>query len=245
MDTIGKEFMEKTKYHHLDLSGQMKGMKEPSLELEYDTTKTLIHLPSPQEINVKDVPIKDAIESRVSVREYSKKSLQLIELSYLLWCTQGVKEVIPHSATLRTVPSAGARHCFETFLLVNNVDGLEPGLYRYIALEHVLIAMNEDTTLSDKITKACFNQMFIKTSAVTFMWTAVAYRMTWRYGERGYRYMHLDAGHICQNLYLSAESIACGVCAIGAFSDNDMNRLLNLDGIKQFVIYMATVGKNK
>ena len=83
----------------------------------------------------------------------------------------------------------------------------------------------------------------MQTSAVTFIWTAVAYRMKWRYGERGYRYIHIDAGHVCQNLYLSAESIGSGACAIAAFSDDDMNRLLNLDGEHQLVIYIATVGK--
>jgi SagB-type dehydrogenase family enzyme len=67
--------------------------------------------------------------------------------------------------------------------------------------------------------------------------------MKWRYGERGYRYLYLDAGHVCQNLYLAAESINCGVCAIAAFSDDDMNSLLKIDGVEQYVIYLATVGK--
>jgi SagB-type dehydrogenase family enzyme len=67
--------------------------------------------------------------------------------------------------------------------------------------------------------------------------------MKWRYGERGYRYMHLDAGHVCQNLYLSAESIDCGVCAIAAFQDEEINSVLGIDGEEEFVIYVATVGK--
>ncbi len=78
---------------------------------------------------------------------------------------------------------------------------------------------------------------------MTFAWTVDSYRMTWRYGERGYRYLHLDAGHVCQNLYLAAESVDCGVCAIAAFDDEAANRLLGLDGEEQFVIYFATVGK--
>ncbi|MBM3238933.1 SagB/ThcOx family dehydrogenase [Candidatus Poribacteria bacterium] len=240
---IGKEFMEKTKYHYLAQSDQMKGLQQPPLELEYDRTKTVIDLPKPQEIRVKSISLREAIENRRSIRRYSQKPLTMEELSYLLWCTQGVKEVAQGHATFRTVPSAGARHAFETYILVNNVEGLQSGIYRFLAIEHKLIEMDTDPNIADQMVEACFGQAFVKTSAVTFVWTAVAYRMKWRYGERGYRYMHLDAGHVCQNLYLSAESINSGVCAIAAFSDDDMNRLLKLDGENQFVIYIATVGK--
>jgi SagB-type dehydrogenase family enzyme len=84
----------------------------------------------------------------------------------------------------------------------------------------------------------------LRTSAVIFIWVAIGYRMTYRYGNRGYRYMHLDAGHVCQNLYLAALAVDCGVCAVGGFYDDKVNELLNLDGVENFVIYMATVGKN-
>ena len=211
---IGKEFMEKTKYHYLDQSDQMKGLQQPPLELEYDKTKKVIDLPKPQEIEVNGIGLREAIESRRSIRRYSKKPLTMEELSYLLWCTQGVKEVAQGHATFRTVPSAGARHAFETYILANNVEGLQSGIYRFLAIEHKLIEMDTELSIADLMVEACFGQAFVKTSAVTFVWTAVAYRMKWRYGERGYRYMHLDAGHVCQNLYLSAESIDCGVCAI-------------------------------
>ena len=83
----------------------------------------------------------------------------------------------------------------------------------------------------------------VAASAVTFIWVAVVHRMAWRYGQRGYRYLHLDAGHACQNLYLAAESVGCGVCAIAAFDDEDVSRVLGLDGEDQFAIYVATVGK--
>ena len=243
MNETGKEFMEKTKYHHSARSDQMKGLPQPPLELDYDKAKTVIDQPKPQEIEVSDVNLRGTIENRRSVRRYAQKPLTIEELSYLLWCTQGVKEVAPGQATFRTVPSAGARHAFETYLLVNNVEGLQPSIHRFLAIEHKLVEIDNSTDIADKMVEGCFGQRFVKTSAVTFVWTAVAYRMKWRYGERGYRYMHLDAGHVCQNLYLSAESIDCGVCAIAAFSDDDMNRLLNLDGENQFVIYIATVGK--
>ncbi len=83
----------------------------------------------------------------------------------------------------------------------------------------------------------------VTASAITFIWTAVIRRMTWRYGARGYRYIFLDAGHVCQNLYLAAQETGCGVCAMAAFDDEAMNRILNLDGEEQFTLYLATLGK--
>jgi SagB-type dehydrogenase family enzyme len=99
--------------------------------------------------------------------------------------------------------------------------------------------------IAEKAKRAAYNQSIVAKSAVTFIWIAIPYRMTWRYGERGYRYLHLDVGHVCQNLYLSAENINCGVCAIAAFHDEEFNDLLGLNGQDQFVIYLATVGKKK
>ena len=156
-----------------------------------------------------------------------------------------MKKVIDKLVTLRTVPSSGARHAFETYLLVNRVQGLHPGLYRFLAIKHKLAEVSLDPSLANKITEARLQQRHLNTSAVTFIWTAVPYRMVWRYGERGYRYLHIDAGHVCQNLYLAAEAIGSGVCAIGAFNDEDINNLLGIDGKEQFVIYVAAVGKKK
>lgn len=240
---IGKEFVEKTKYHYLAESDQMRGLVQPSLELSYDNENPTLDLPEPAVIQLGSAELGKVIGKRRSIRSYTRKALSLQELSYLLWCTQGVQEVIPGSATFRTVPSAGARHALETYLLANNVDPLPKGLYRYLALEHKLLEVNREEKMADRIVEACLGQQFVKTSAVTFVWTAVVGRMKWRYGERGYRYLYLDAGHVCQNLYLSAESIDCGVCAIGAFSDDDMNRLLDLNGVERFVIYLAALGK--
>jgi SagB-type dehydrogenase family enzyme len=167
------------------------------------------------------------------------------ELSFLLWCTQGVRYVQGSVATFRTVPSAGARHAFETYLLVNDVEDLTPGLYRYLALSHQIQQISIDPTLHIDVAHACLDQDFIMRCGVVFLWTAVPYRMTWRYGERGYRDLHLDAGHVCQNLYLAAEAVGCGVCAIAAFDDDAMASILGTDGISQFLIYLATVGKTK
>jgi len=245
MNSIGDEFIRKTKYHFLDLSDQMKGINPPSLQLPYPDNMEIISLPDFNDTEILQENVKSVINLRESIRSYKQVNISLSELSYLLWCTQGVKEVFSGIATKRTVPSAGARHAMETTLLVNRVDGLKPGLYRYLSLEHQLGVFKIDNHISDEIVKSAFGQDFIKNSAVTFIWMAVIYRMKWRYGERAYRYIFLDAGHVAQNLYLSAESIGCGVCAIAAFSDDEMNQILNIDGKEQFVVYMATVGKKR
>jgi len=243
MKSTGYEFIDKTKYQYLNLSDQMKGVPPPDLQLLCSDDIEVIPLPEWKKINISTDDIETIIDRRKSIRNYKQVNVSLPELSYLLWCTQGVKKRISDLATIRTVPSAGARHALETTLLVNRVEGLESGFYRYLSLGHQLATLKKDKSVVDEIVKASFDQNFIRHSAVTFIWSAVIYRMKWRYGERAYRYIFLDAGHVAQNLYLSAEAIGCGVCAIAAFSDDDMNRILGLDGKEQFVIYMATVGK--
>ncbi len=240
---IGQEFLEKTKYQYLDVSDQDKGIKQPLLEQEYDTNQDVIDLPDPKEIKLGNINLVEAIEKRTSLRKYSDKALTLEELSYLLWCTQGVKQVVSRPATLRNVPSAGARHAFETYLLINNVEGLKPGLYKFLAIDHKLIEINLDSNIDENITAACLNQIMVKKSAVTFIWVADVYRMKWRYQERAYRYLLLDAGHVCQNLYLAAEAINSGVCAIAAYDDDAINDILGLDGKDEFAAYIASLGK--
>jgi SagB-type dehydrogenase family enzyme len=243
MARIGREFIKKTKYEFLDPSAQSRGLPQPPLELEIYKNRDLIELPEPETISIAHVDLWEAIEKRCSLRRYSRTPLKIEELSFLLWCTQGVKKVISGSATLRTVPSAGARHALETYLLINNVETLPSGLYWYSALRHGLILIDDDTGLADRLVAACLGQRFVAQSAVTFIWTALTSRMTWRYSERGFRYLFLDVGHVCQNLYLAAEAVGSGVCAIAAFSDDGVDEFLSIDGEEQFSLYLAAVGK--
>jgi SagB-type dehydrogenase family enzyme len=243
MANIGKEFIKKTRYQFLGPSEQDRGLPQPPLEQEPEADVPQIALPAPSGLNIPAKDLREAIEHRRSLRRYSRAPLTLEELSFLLWCTQGVRRVVPGSATYRTVPSAGARHAIETFLMVNNVQGVPEGLYRFSGLRHALIEVSRNAGLADQLTSACLGQPFVKTSAVTFAWAAAVERMRWRYGERGYRYLLLDAGHVCQNLYLAAEAVGCGVCAIAAFADEAVDRLLGFDGENRFTLYLATVGK--
>jgi len=244
-ERIGGEFMKRTGYRYLSMTDQMKGCPPPPLELPAGEGGSFVELPLPDTWNAAPLTITQAIANRKSVREFSEIPLETEELSYLLWCTQGVKEVIPGKATFRTVPSAGARHPFETYLLVNNVRGVAPGLYRFLAIEHKLAWLKSHVETAEALTAGCLGQTMVKRGAAAFFWTAVQYRMTWRYGERGYRYIFLDAGHVCQNLYLASEAVGCGTCAIAAFDDEAVNAVLGLDGVEQFVIYSAVVGKKK
>ena len=240
---IGPEFMRLTKYDYAGPTAQEKGEPQPPLEIPYNPQSRLVDLPDPLTAGAQTLDLPAILQQRRSHRKYAAQPISLAELSFLLWATQGVKKVTSRPVTLRTVPSAGARHAFETLLLINKVDGVEPALYRYAAIEHALLRLEAPADINQQITHACLDQNQVLTSAVTFIWVAVVDRMRYRYGQRGYRYLHLDAGHVCQNLYLAAEVIGCGVCAIAAFNDDELNRVLSLDGDEQFAIYLGSLGR--
>ena len=241
---IGEKFMQLTSSLYANVSPQMKGVPKP--EVVKTMTGEVIKLPNPQTVQPKNNDFRAILEGRTSIRAYSDDALSKDELSYLLWLTQGVKEIketAKNSITLRTVPSAGARHPFETYLYINRVEGVDSGLYFYNSVKHNLVLLDSDPETKEKLWLACNRQNMFKTSAVNFIWSAIPNRTVWRYTTRSWRYLHLDAGHVCQNLYLAGESINCGVCGIGAFIDEFINEYLGLDGKDEFVIYLASVGK--
>jgi SagB-type dehydrogenase family enzyme len=239
----GRTFMEQTRYEYLMASDQERGLPAPPLEKAAPQDARIIPLPQPSDIKAHAMDLRTAIEQRRSVRRYARYPLTIEELAYLCWCTQGIVDVKAPFYTLRNVPSAGGRHALETWLLINRVKGIQPGLYRYLAFSHGLATIDTTSGIADSIMSACLGQAFVRSSAVTFIWSAVIYRMAWRYSERAYRLVHLDAGHACQNLYLAAEQIGCGTCAIGAFDDQQIADFLKIDGEEEFVLYCAAVGR--
>jgi len=248
MQDTGKTFMRNTYYDRVSQSAQEAGEPQPPLEIPIPDDAVQIPLPPIEEIDHPAMTLVDSILQRRSLRQYSDQALTLDELSLLLFTSQGIQEVREgrrNKATFRTVPSAGARHAFETYLLINRVEGIDPGLYRYSALHHSLVQVNVEANIAREVTAGNLGQKQVLNSTVTFVWAAVVERMTWRYVERGYRYLHLDAGHVCQNVSLVAEAIGCGVCAIAAYDDEKLNEVLGLDGEAQFVIYVAALGKKK
>jgi SagB-type dehydrogenase family enzyme len=180
----------------------------------------------------------------VSRRKYTDESLTIQELAYLLWATQGVRKVtMGGKGSLRTVPSSGARNPFETYLAIHRVHGIEPGLYRYLPFEHKLVHLFADEGLAEKLGELAMDQPFVGQAAACFIWSAVPYREEWRYGTQAAKGILLDAGHVCQNLYLACESIGCGTCAIAAYRQEELDRFLGLDGEDELVVYLAPVGK--
>jgi SagB-type dehydrogenase family enzyme len=240
-DTVGERFQLETAISRLGVSDQKRGVPMPPLELRLLDGQE-IELPAVGP-NWGKTPLGSAIRSRRSVREYAALPLSQNELASLLWATQGVARVWENVVTFRSVPSAGARHAFETLLVVHRVEGLSPGLYQYLAHGHRLLAASSFSVTANELAAACLGQKMIETAAITLAWVAVRDRMAWRYGERGYRYIYLDAGHVCQNLYLACEAMGAGACAIGAYDDAAVNELFHLDGVGQFVAYLASVGK--
>ncbi|ADL58160.1 SagB/ThcOx family dehydrogenase [Methanothermobacter marburgensis] len=221
---------------------QSMGVAAPPFEKPWPEDAEMIDLPVLDWAEMVDVNIVSCIRNRKSRRSYTDRPLKLEELSFLLWATQGIRMVAGYSA-FRTVPSAGCRHTFETYLAVFNVEGLEEGLYRYIPSVHRLLVEYLDDNLSQRIVEASFHQRFTGESAVTFIWTTIPYRMEWRYGLAAHRVILIDAGHVCQNLYLACEAIGAGTCAVAAYDQEYLDEVLGVDGVDEFTIYMAPVGK--
>lgn len=225
-------------------SDQDKKLPQPPLEKPYDEGTEIIDLPDVNGSVLTKTNILEIIIDRKSNRKYTNEGLSLEELSFLLWATQGVKKVTANNyATLRTVPSGGARHPFETYLAVFNVQGLKKGVYRYLSLSHRLVFLFDDDNLEDRVIKASSGQTFVGRCAVTFIWSCIPYRSEWRYYISAHKTMLQDSGHLCQNLYIACEAIGCGTCAIGAYDQSEMDKFLRLDGEDEFTVYAAPVGK--
>ncbi len=235
------EFIEKD-------SDQVLGVNPPPVESRAFSGTGEIALPEYVFAEVVKPDLAECVLERVSRRKYTSGSVTLEELSFLLWATQGVKKTISAyndrgTVTYRTVPSAGARHPFETYLAINRVTGLEPGIYHYSALRHSLAFLFQVNDMEEKITAATVGQSFAGEAPVVFFWACRPYMGEWRYKGESHKAMLLDAGHVCQNLYLAVESLQLGTVAIAAYSQSKVDNLLQLDGVDEFVVYLAPVGR--
>jgi SagB-type dehydrogenase family enzyme len=226
-------------------SDQDRAKPCPPIEKDFDPNCQCVKLPPHENVILKKTSIIDIFNDRVSRRAFSKDSIKMEELSFLLWATQGLKKTIPVKngyASLRTVPSAGARHPFETYLIVSHVEGLDNGKYRYSPGKNVLVYLAEGD-FTKEVTEACYGQRFCGNAAVTFFWSVIPYRTEWRYGYLSHKVIALDAGHVCQNLYLACETLSLGACAVGAYDQHKSDALFDLDGNDEFITYIAPVGK--
>ena len=183
------------------------------------------------------------IRDRRSNRVYTDQTITLEQLSFLLWATQGVKAIRGKAyATLRTVPCGGARHEFETYLIVRKVDGLAPGAYHYLPMEHALEYLGAIEDPEGTIDRTLEGQTWAAKASAVFYWSMVPYRAEWRYGIYAHRVAMIDAGHVGQNLYLACTALGLGTCGIGAFCHEDCAALFGLDGEEEYVVYTAPVG---
>ncbi|ACA59212.1 nitroreductase [Candidatus Desulforudis audaxviator MP104C] len=234
----GDLFQVGTKYsRHNVPAGMLSGVYPPQPYKRYEDVPVL---PLPEPSTEGGRPLWEVVRRRRSVRRYAQRPLTLIELSQLLWATQGITA---HKGgyALRSAPSAGALYPVETYLVVNAVEEVSPGAYHYEVGTHRLAQLKRGR-FGPLVAEAALGQTKLERCAVIFIWSAVLPRITWRYHQRSYRYIYLDAGHIAQNLALAAAGLDLGTCQIGAFFDDELNEFLALDGTDETVIYLSAVG---
>jgi len=235
---IGEEFHKKTKHSRTRLlGGRLDWANKPETYKKYPSAKTI---PLSREFPTKSLPMLDVLKKRRSVRSFFPKPLSIADLSFLLWASTGIQRKV-HCYEFRTVPSAGALYPIETYLIINNVEDLEKGLYHYDIQAHALEELKVGS-FSERIADAALGQEMIVDAPVVLIWTGVFERSKWKYAQRAYRYVYLDAGHIAQNLALSATSIGLGSCQIGAFFDDEINQIISIDGEEESVLYLSVVG---
>jgi len=241
-----REFLKDTLRLQLNfaMTEQNRGVAPPPIEKPPRPDQEPIPLPGVDAFRTfVGTDLVAAIAGRRSHRRFRDASLTVTELTFLLWATQGVQKILAPGCALRPVPSAGCRHAFESYLLVSRVTGLEPGLYRYLPVEHALVLERHIERMGPALSAATLRQEFVATAPVTFAWTVIPARMEWRYDLAAHRVILMDAGHLCQNLYLACTAIGAGTCAIAAYHQELMDQLLGVDGNDEFTVYLAPVGK--
>lgn len=223
------------------VSDQKKGIPKPEILKKYGS-REVVKLPEPKIDILNGKDLIQIIWDRRSVRIYKDEPVSLEKLAFVLWAGQRVKKIFKEGlASFRTVPSAGARHPFESYVFVRNVVGLEMGLYHYLANEHKLELIKKGD-FKNEVAAATLGQVFVGSAPFTYILTAIPYRTEWRYRRFSPKLVLLDAGHVLQNIYIACEGVGLGTCAIDAFSDKSMNAVMDLDGKEEFVVYLAPVG---
>ncbi|MDH4271455.1 MAG: SagB/ThcOx family dehydrogenase [Candidatus Aminicenantes bacterium] len=235
---IGDRFQGETKYARDKLpGGYLDWRKKPGIYKTYPDAQK-VDLPPP--LVRGGMNIWEAIGRRRSVRDFRSAQISAAELSQLLWASQGVTKVVGDYG-LRSAPSAGALYPVETYLSVQTVEGTEPGIYHYDVRGHRLELLRAGDFRA-ALAEAALDQGFLAEAAVVFAWTAVFDRSKWKYKQRAYRYIYLDAGHIAQSVALAAVALGLGSCQVAALYDDEVNVTLSVDGKEESIVYMTAVG---
>jgi SagB-type dehydrogenase family enzyme len=235
----GDRFQAETKYIRDKLpAGYLDWRKKPGPYKFYPEAPKF-KLPAPERAG--GMPVWEAVGRRRSVRDFRNSPISAADLSQILWASQGVTKIMGEYA-LRSAPSAGALYPVETYLSVQMVEGIEPGIYHYSVREHELDLLRRGD-FREAVAEAALDQGFLAEAAVVFAWTAVFARSKWKYNERAYRYVYLDAGHIAQNVALAAVALGLGSCQIAALYDDEVNAVLGVDGKEESIVYMTALGR--
>jgi SagB-type dehydrogenase family enzyme len=235
---IGNLFQNETKYFREPYSPGDIERQQKIEQLKEKAVDKIISLPPPDRENGQ--PLWKVINKRRSIREYVKKSIPLSALSQILWAGQGIS-LKSSEFYLRTTPSAGALYPIETYVSVQAVESLSPGIYHFLPQAQAL-RMKYEGDFSQILADAALNQDFLAEASFVLLWTSVFERTKWKYGERGFRYVYLDAGHIAQNAALAAVSFGYGSCPVAAFFDDEINTLLGINSDKETIVYLEAVG---
>ena len=196
-----------------------------------------IRLPEP--LVKMGVSLNEAIYERRCIRSFSDEPLTLDHLGQLLWAGNGSR-VDAVSGPTRTAPSAGGLYPVELFVVAGDVEGLEPGIYAYRSSSHSL-QLIKGGDFRPELTESALMQRFIGKAPATIVIAAVYERTTRKYGERGKeRYVHMDAGHAAQNIFLQVTSLGLGTTTVGAFRDRGIKQLL--DAEKAEPLYLMPLG---
>ncbi len=203
----------------------------------------IIDLPMDFEGIEKETDFLTIVNSRSSHRVFTEETMSLKQLSYLLWTCQGIKDIRGKSyATLRTVPCGGARHQFETYMAIQNVESLEDGLYHYLPMGHKIEFLKKVDDLRDFINVSLERQIWVERANVVFYFSIDFYRVEWRYGIYAHNVAQIDAGHITENIYLASTALGLGGCAIGSVDGKYCDEVFGLDGENETIFYAHPVG---
>ena len=202
-----------------------------------EKSQDVIRLPEPKYGS--SISVEKALQERRSVRTYKNVPLMLSEVSQLLWAAQG----ITHPQGFRTGPSAGALYPLEVYLVAGNVNNLPAGVYKYRPRGHELIRIAKGDKRSE-LSAAALGQPWVADGAAVIILSAVYERTTRKYEERGVRYVHIEAGHAAQNVYLQSVSLHLGTVVVGAFDDRQLKRVIHMATQEEPLIIMP-VGRNK
>jgi SagB-type dehydrogenase family enzyme len=236
---IGDQFQAQTKYERDKLpGGGLDWASKPDTYKRYPGVPRLA-LSEPRVTG--GTTIWDVMSRRRSARRFQGVLLAEAELSQILWAAQGITRRV-QGYGFRTAPSAGALYPVETYLVVNSVEGIEPGVYHYAVESHGLEQLHSGD-FRVAISRAALDQEMAARANVVLVWTAVFPRSKWKYRQRAYRYVYLDAGHIAQNVAMAAVALGLGSCQIAALYDGEANAVLGIDGIEESTIYMTVIGK--